>query len=399
MTGGCYLSGSAGYINAITLDGIFHTAVSHVTGRTTTASMHAAHGNWEDAGFDAGLLVTFLLGAMASQMMIGSIKFALTKRYGVVLMIESALLLAASTLFQYDNVHLWKFAMCILSAACGLQNGMTTFFSGAIIRTTHVTGTLTDIGLLTGARICGRRKDEWWKLKVFIPLYVSFFVGGVIGARMALDYDALWFPAVAFAGVGGLHYMTVVTVSGVQSIHKSFEERRARRRRRALEALRQINELQKEEQDEVDGDDSDDEEAAAAIRAALEAGMAAAAHEIAAGNSRSGSRHNSIRIDVNDPTGAAHRSFTRRSFEQDAHPSAATAARTSFRQAPTPATTNAAVATAREHSVRSHPTQHPTTGAAVAENDSRNPFQTTTEANAAAHAPATHTPNPFIKKP
>jgi uncharacterized membrane protein YoaK (UPF0700 family) len=36
-------------------------------------------------------------------------------------------------------------AMCMLSLACGLQNGMTTFYSGAIIRTTHVTGTLTGL--------------------------------------------------------------------------------------------------------------------------------------------------------------------------------------------------------------------------------------------------------------
>jgi hypothetical protein len=65
-----------------------------------------------------------------------------------------------------------------------------------------------DIGLLCGAAMCGRRRDEWWKLKVLIPLYVSFFLGGMIGARMALELDALWFPAATFGTHLTAHFFT-----------------------------------------------------------------------------------------------------------------------------------------------------------------------------------------------
>ena len=79
--------------------------------------------------------------------------------------------------------------------ACGLQNAMATAYSGrlnhfialfyvfllflffiitipymnSVIRTTHVTGTFTDIGIILGRRVKGNSVDLW-KLKILIPL-------------------------------------------------------------------------------------------------------------------------------------------------------------------------------------------------------------------------------------
>ena len=63
----------------------------------------------------------------------------------------------------------------------GLQNGLTSKYSGSIIRTTHVTGTVTDIGLLLGRMAIGQWKDMW-KLKLLSSLWMSFFLGGVVGS-------------------------------------------------------------------------------------------------------------------------------------------------------------------------------------------------------------------------
>lgn len=72
-------------------------------------------------------------------------------------------------------------AYCI-ALACGLQNGLCTTFSGAVIRTTHVTGILTDIGLVIGQAIFHpRTRKHLWKLKILISLYISFCIGGFIG--------------------------------------------------------------------------------------------------------------------------------------------------------------------------------------------------------------------------
>jgi uncharacterized membrane protein YoaK (UPF0700 family) len=45
----------------------------------------------------------------------------------------------------------------LVCLGCGLQNGMCTTFSGAVIRTTHVSGILTDIGLIIGQAIFHQR--------------------------------------------------------------------------------------------------------------------------------------------------------------------------------------------------------------------------------------------------
>ena len=72
------------------------------------------------------------------------------------------------------------------SFAAGLQNGLVSTFSSAIIRTTHVTGLLTDIGVLVGQGLHfyvlnGPRQKGLWKLKIFLPLYFGFLAGAILG--------------------------------------------------------------------------------------------------------------------------------------------------------------------------------------------------------------------------
>lgn len=67
------------------------------------------------------------------------------------------------------------FILYPLAVACGMQNGMVTTWSGAVVRTTHFTGTITDTGLVIGhwLRYKLNLKEEWepgaadtWKLMV-----------------------------------------------------------------------------------------------------------------------------------------------------------------------------------------------------------------------------------------
>lgn len=65
--------------------------------------------------------------------------------------------------------------------SCGLQNGMCTTYSGAVIRTTHVTGTLTDVGLIIGQAVFHpKTRKNMWKLKLLVPIYLSFCCGGFL---------------------------------------------------------------------------------------------------------------------------------------------------------------------------------------------------------------------------
>jgi hypothetical protein len=58
---------------------------------------------------------------------------------------------------------------------------MCTFFSGAVLRTTHMTGIVTDIGIILGHMARKESKAEVWKLKLFLPIYFGFMFGGFVG--------------------------------------------------------------------------------------------------------------------------------------------------------------------------------------------------------------------------
>jgi uncharacterized membrane protein YoaK (UPF0700 family) len=72
----------------------------------------------------------------------------------------------------------------------GLQNATVTKISGARMRTTHVTGIITDIGIELGKLLYWNRNvhnpdrilADRDKLRLLVLLLASFFIGGVIGA-------------------------------------------------------------------------------------------------------------------------------------------------------------------------------------------------------------------------
>jgi uncharacterized membrane protein YoaK (UPF0700 family) len=197
VEGGAYaLAFVAGNVNAIGLLGFSHQAVSHLSGTSTLLGLELAR---LDAA--AGLhlllvLLSFVLGAVFSGVLIDSSALQSGRRYGVALLVETGLLLLAMLALHYNSVA----GHYLASAACGLQNAMVTTYSGAIIRTTHVTGLFTDLGLMLGARLRGQVLDRR-KLLLFLLLIGGFISGGSVGALgfAWLHFQALWLPALLTA--------------------------------------------------------------------------------------------------------------------------------------------------------------------------------------------------------
>ncbi|MDA0148940.1 YoaK family protein [Vibrio sp. LaRot3] len=179
----------AGIVNAIGLLGFQHQAVSHISGTVTLlgTSIESLDGM---ATHLLMILLSFLLGATLSGLFIESTALKLGRRYGVALCIEAGLLFIAYLLLKQDNVTGQYFA----SAACGLQNAMITTFSGAVVRTTHMTGIITDLGIMIGARIRGERFD-YRKAKLFIFIFSGFLSGGIVGAKLYTHYQISAFMA------------------------------------------------------------------------------------------------------------------------------------------------------------------------------------------------------------
>lgn len=207
---GAILAFNAGLINSVAFFelGWF---VSHQTGTFSKVGF----GNMEALY----LLASFVFGSATCGLFIAKdtvhIGLAL---YDFGLLSISGLLVAA-TLCHHN-----QYAKFFAAAACGLQNGMATHWGGAVVRTTHVTGLFTDVGLLIGrlASITIRKRfgkrfdvidrveviDNARKLSFLTMLAICFLVGIIAGEKVhnQIHEYAFLFPA-CVVGVLGLAYL------------------------------------------------------------------------------------------------------------------------------------------------------------------------------------------------
>lgn len=201
--GAVALSSVAGMVNVVGFLGFEHQAVSHMTGSTSQLGMAIAQGDWRAVGHLWGLLIAFSLGAMLSGLLIQADTLQLGRRYGVALAIESALLLVAIPLFEQQQI--W--GALAAAMACGLQNAMATTFSGAVVRTTHLSGMFTDLGIGLGHLLRGLPLQVR-RLTLSGLIISGFLGGGIVGAWLFMHfrYDALLAPAL-LTGLAGIVYV------------------------------------------------------------------------------------------------------------------------------------------------------------------------------------------------
>jgi uncharacterized membrane protein YoaK (UPF0700 family) len=186
------LAFAGGFINVIGLLGFTRQAVSHLTG--TTSLLAAAVASLDGAGalHFAAVIGSFVLGCIISGFVIKDGALQIGHRYGVVLIVESALLCLAVPLLKRGNVAGVYSAAC----ACGLQNAMISTYSGTVVRTTHLSGMFTDLGIFLGHKLRGLQVEPL-RLRLCILIISAFFCGGVAGAGLFhhLSYSALYLPA------------------------------------------------------------------------------------------------------------------------------------------------------------------------------------------------------------
>ncbi len=142
--------------------------------------------------------------------------------YGVAVLIESLFLAAGTVLLYFDLVVESKFP---LAFAMGLQNGLATYYSNAVIRLTHITGMVSDVGMLLGEAV--RRREitaDLWKLKVYLPIIGSFFCGALIGGLFAHQPFFMLVPTL-LCFLMGLSYITGRVVFVQHALYKARLER------------------------------------------------------------------------------------------------------------------------------------------------------------------------------
>lgn len=194
--GGFFLTLNAGFINAVGLLGFKHQAVSHLTGTSTFLSLAIAQSNLEETTHLLFVMLSFILGAAYSGFIIGNTALKLGRRYSLVLITESLLLFLSMYMLNHSLLIGHFFA----SAVCGLQNAMTSTYSGAVVRTTHVSGLFTDLGVALGLRFRGHKTDLR-KITLYSVLIIGFIMGGIVGSFLftIFLFSALLVPCILTA--------------------------------------------------------------------------------------------------------------------------------------------------------------------------------------------------------
>ncbi|WP_405217834.1 YoaK family protein [Agrococcus sp. Ld7] len=195
------LAFTAGILNSV---GFMAIAIytSHMTGLTAILADSLAVGAFDVAVLSAVGIGAFVVGAAACAMLFNwARRRGLRSRYALVLLLEAVLALLIGLLAQELTTEGRTWALiAVLGFTMGMQNAIITKISNAQIRTTHVTGMVTDIGIELGKLVYPRRADDpepvradLGKLGLHTLLVGAFFVGGLTGA---LSYMVLGFVTV-----------------------------------------------------------------------------------------------------------------------------------------------------------------------------------------------------------
>lgn len=168
---------------------------SHMTGVVSSMADQLALGQWELAAAGLGTLLAFVSGAATSAVLVNfSRQRELHARFALPLMLEASLLLCfglVASRFATDGGQFVALTVMLLAYIMGLQNAVITKLSNAEIRTTHITGIVTDLGIELGKLAYRNRpacppalrvQANPARLALLSLLALFFFAGGIVGA-------------------------------------------------------------------------------------------------------------------------------------------------------------------------------------------------------------------------
>ena len=183
----------AGIAGALNTAGFYAVGLysANMTGNVSALANHLGVGDLADAALYLALVAAFVLGAIVSTLLINAgRRRRLAGIYAFSVLAEALLLavLGCADLWV-SGVGRGPALAFGLSFLMGLQNAVVTRISNARVRTTHVTGMVTDIGIELGnlVDIAARRGREEEvalnkdKLRLHGQTVASFLAGGVAG--------------------------------------------------------------------------------------------------------------------------------------------------------------------------------------------------------------------------
>jgi len=223
-----WLATSAGLLNAIAL-GAFGFFPSHMTGNTSQFSSEVSSTDLNDIIFFATIILSFVTGAIIARIIvIWGIIQNVRLIFCQVLLIEG-ILLAGVSLYElfFHTFTTNREIIVFLCGLMGIHNSTSTQLSGGRVRSTHITGTLTDAGISLASVVVAMLRRDYSKdtaaqrsqLKTHLTTLFSFISGGIAGLILFR-----WFGFNAMLALG----LMLVVVAAFSIISTSLRVRKVR---------------------------------------------------------------------------------------------------------------------------------------------------------------------------
>ncbi len=179
------LSFVAGIVN---VSGLFavQRLTTNVTGHFAFFTDEIAKKNFHQGFIFLLFILAFLLGAFCSNLLIELIS-KVNERFinSVPVGIETSILISIAFLNPATIHAKADMIACLLLFAMGLQNALVTSLSNSVVRTTHLTGLFTDLGIELSQLFFYKKEEQQKKLtssvKLRLTIIFFFFLGGLSG--------------------------------------------------------------------------------------------------------------------------------------------------------------------------------------------------------------------------
>lgn len=192
-----WLATSAGLLNAIAL-GAFGFFPSHMTGNTSQFSSEVSSTDLNDIIFFATIIMSFVTGAIIARIIVlwGIIQ-NVRLIFCQVLFIEGLLLAGVSLYEMYFHTFTTNREIIVfLCGLMGIHNSTSTQLSGGRVRSTHITGTLTDAGISLASVVVAMLRRDFSKdttaqrsqLTTHLTTLFSFITGGIAGLILFREF-------------------------------------------------------------------------------------------------------------------------------------------------------------------------------------------------------------------
>ncbi|MER2996579.1 YoaK family protein [Pontibacter populi] len=192
---------TAGFVNIAGLLA-FAVLTTNVTGHVAYFADSLAQGDLRAVRIIGLWMFLFLLGAFTSSFIVGRVGRNQVFAYTIPILIEIVILLLNGVYgYKYDGSTSMRevFAGSLLFAM-GLQNAMVSMISGSVVRTTHLTGIFTDLGIdLAAATLPANLQKPGLQQRIVLRLVIIlFFLAGAVAggySYAALHHYTFLIPA------------------------------------------------------------------------------------------------------------------------------------------------------------------------------------------------------------